>query len=204
MPQGYQYGLLVGTPEKPAFFRQKREGAGRVDRRARATASSTTARPTTVLFTGRAVLRRYRGTQLNDESVGSQMSLQQPDRGVHGQGKATPAAPPPTRPAACAPCSPPKTRRTPAANEAGACAHRSGQAAPEQQDHRAPQVRHPRGRSSSPAGGMASDSRLEVRHLKKSYGSRKVVKDVSLAVQQGRGRGPARPQWRGQDHLVST
>ena len=30
-----------------------------------------------------------------------------------------------------------------------------------------------------------SDSRLEVRHLAKSYGSRKVVKDVSLAVQKG-------------------
>ena len=38
---------------------------------------------------------------------------------------------------------------------------------------------------SSPPGGMASDSRLEVRGLKKSYGSRKVVKDVSLAVNKG-------------------
>jgi lipopolysaccharide export system ATP-binding protein len=33
------------------------------------------------------------------------------------------------------------------------------------------------------AGGVAS--RLEARHLQKSYGSRKVVKDVSLAVQKG-------------------
>ena len=30
-----------------------------------------------------------------------------------------------------------------------------------------------------------SDSRLEAKHLAKSYGSRKVVKDVSLSVQKG-------------------
>ena len=30
-----------------------------------------------------------------------------------------------------------------------------------------------------------ADSRLEARHLAKSYGSRKVVKDVSLSVQKG-------------------
>jgi lipopolysaccharide export system ATP-binding protein len=30
-----------------------------------------------------------------------------------------------------------------------------------------------------------STSRLEARHLKKSYGSRKVVQDVSIAVQKG-------------------
>ena len=32
---------------------------------------------------------------------------------------------------------------------------------------------------------QADSSRLEVRHLQKSYGSRKVVKDVSLVVQKG-------------------
>lgn len=39
----------------------------------------------------------------------------------------------------------------------------------------------------STAASTAADtsSRLEVRHLAKSYGSRKVVKDVSLAVQKG-------------------
>ncbi|RZJ01587.1 MAG: ATP-binding cassette domain-containing protein, partial [Haliea sp.] len=34
-------------------------------------------------------------------------------------------------------------------------------------------------------GASAMRSRLEVRHLQKSYGSRKVVKDVSLAVGKG-------------------
>jgi len=37
----------------------------------------------------------------------------------------------------------------------------------------------------SPEGAMAVHSRLEVRGLKKSYGSRKVVKDVSLSVDKG-------------------
>jgi lipopolysaccharide export system ATP-binding protein len=39
--------------------------------------------------------------------------------------------------------------------------------------------------SAGPAGDMASHSRLEVRGLKKAYGSRKVVKDVSLSVDKG-------------------
>jgi lipopolysaccharide export system ATP-binding protein len=37
----------------------------------------------------------------------------------------------------------------------------------------------------APQDGMAAHSRLEVRGLKKSYGSRKVVKDVSLSVDKG-------------------
>ena len=39
--------------------------------------------------------------------------------------------------------------------------------------------------ANSPQGVMATHSRLEVRGLKKSYGSRKVVKDVSLSVDKG-------------------
>ncbi len=71
-PQGNQYGLLLGTPEAPGFFRQKREGLeewieGEGDR------IEYDSKAQTVLFIGRAVLRRYRGTQLNDESVGSEI-----------------------------------------------------------------------------------------------------------------------------------
>ena len=40
-------------------------------------------------------------------------------------------------------------------------------------------------RSVQAAAPGASSSRLEVAHLAKSYGSRKVVKDVSLVVQKG-------------------
>ena len=39
--------------------------------------------------------------------------------------------------------------------------------------------------SAVPGAPSQQGSRLEVRHLAKSYGSRKVVKDVSLAVQKG-------------------
>ena len=71
-PQGNQFGLLLGTPEKPGFFRQKREGLdewieGEGDR------IEYDSKAETVLFVGRAVLRRYRGTQLNDVSEGSQI-----------------------------------------------------------------------------------------------------------------------------------
>jgi lipopolysaccharide export system protein LptA len=71
-PQGNQFGLLTGTPAAPGFFRQKREGLdewieGEGDR------IEYDSKAQTVLFTGRAVLRRYRGTQLNDQSVGSEI-----------------------------------------------------------------------------------------------------------------------------------
>jgi lipopolysaccharide export system protein LptA len=70
--QGNQFGELVGTGKAPSFFRQKREGLDewvegegeRVDYDSKAQ---------TVVFTGNATLRRYRGTQLNDESVGNQI-----------------------------------------------------------------------------------------------------------------------------------
>ena len=71
-PQGNQFGVLSGSPEALGYFRQKREGldefiegeAERIEYDSKAE---------TVVFTGRAVLRRYRGTQLNDESTGNQI-----------------------------------------------------------------------------------------------------------------------------------
>lgn len=65
--KGNQVGLLLGSP---GFFRQKREGldewvegeANRVDYDSQAQ---------TVVLTGNAVLRRYRGTQLNDDNQGN-------------------------------------------------------------------------------------------------------------------------------------
>lgn len=66
-PQGNQFGLVTG---KPAFFRQKREGVeefieGQADR------IDYDSKAETVRFTGAAQLRRYKGTQLNDETTGS-------------------------------------------------------------------------------------------------------------------------------------
>ncbi|WP_382327613.1 lipopolysaccharide transport periplasmic protein LptA [Hydrogenophaga sp. UC242_50] len=65
--QGNQFGIVHG---KPGFFRQKRdlvdefiEGTGqRIDYDGKAD---------TVRFTGNAVLKRFKGTQLNDETTGN-------------------------------------------------------------------------------------------------------------------------------------
>lgn len=69
---GNQFGVLVGTAKAPSFFRQKREG---VDEWVEGEGEKLDydSKAQTVVFTGNATLRRYRGTQLNDESVGSQI-----------------------------------------------------------------------------------------------------------------------------------
>jgi len=68
--QGNQVGVLTGTNASPGFFRQKREGLDewiegegvRIDYDSKSEI---------VRFTGSAVLRRYRGTQINDEARGN-------------------------------------------------------------------------------------------------------------------------------------
>ena len=64
--QGNQFGLVTG---RPASFRQKREG---VDEHIEGQAERIEydSKAETVRFSGQAVLRRYRGNQLNDETVG--------------------------------------------------------------------------------------------------------------------------------------
>ncbi len=67
--QGHQFGTVMAG-EKPAFFRQKRDGleefiegeAKRIDYDSLAD---------TVTFTGAAVLRRYKGAKLSDQTSGS-------------------------------------------------------------------------------------------------------------------------------------
>ena len=67
---GYQFGVITGTPDKPAFFRQKREAldeyieveSGQIDYDGRADV---------VKFTGKALLRRLRGAVLADEITGA-------------------------------------------------------------------------------------------------------------------------------------
>ncbi len=69
-PQGNQFGVVTGSAERPAFFRQKREGldehiegvADRIDYNGQTDV---------VRFENRAVLRRYRGSVLADETAGS-------------------------------------------------------------------------------------------------------------------------------------
>lgn len=68
--QGNQFGTIVGDEKAQGFFRQKREGLdewieGQGNR------IEYDSQKETVRFVGNAALRRFRGTQLNDESLGN-------------------------------------------------------------------------------------------------------------------------------------
>ncbi len=69
-PQGNQFGVVLGTPERRAFFRQKREGLDEYIE-GEALRIEYDSRAETVRFTDQAVLRRFRGTVLNDEARGA-------------------------------------------------------------------------------------------------------------------------------------
>ncbi len=72
-PEGYQKASVLAAPGKLAFYRKKREGQDefiegegeRIDY---------DSRTDVVKFTRQAVLRRYKGAQLADESTGSQIT----------------------------------------------------------------------------------------------------------------------------------
>lgn len=68
-PQGYQHGVVSGTPEALAFFRQKREGVDEYIE-GEAETISYDGRADTVRFEKKAQLRRFRGTALGDEITG--------------------------------------------------------------------------------------------------------------------------------------
>ena len=73
--QGNQFGVVTSAPGAQAFFRQKREGldehiegvADRIDYDGKSDS---------VTFTGHAVMRRYRGNTLADETAGSVITYQ--------------------------------------------------------------------------------------------------------------------------------
>lgn len=68
-PEGYQFGVAVGAPDKLAFFRQKREG---LDEFIEGEGETITydGRADTVTFARRAQLRRLRGSTVADEITG--------------------------------------------------------------------------------------------------------------------------------------
>jgi lipopolysaccharide export system protein LptA len=71
--EGFQYGNLTETAGKRAFFRQKREGLNEwIEGEAETIYYD--GKADTVTFTKNAVLRRYKGTALNDETTGSQIT----------------------------------------------------------------------------------------------------------------------------------
>jgi lipopolysaccharide export system protein LptA len=69
-PQGNQFGIVTAGPNLPAFFRQKRDG---VDEFIEGTGQRIEydSKADTVRFIGNAVMKRFKGTQLNDETTGS-------------------------------------------------------------------------------------------------------------------------------------
>lgn len=69
-PDGYQLGVATGSPDKLAFFRQKREA---LDEFIEGEGETITydGRADTVTFSRKAQLRRLRGTVLADEITGS-------------------------------------------------------------------------------------------------------------------------------------
>lgn len=69
-PQGHQFGIVLAGPAQPASYRQKRD---KVDEYIEGEAQRIEydGRADQVKFIGQAVLRRYRGTSLSDETAGS-------------------------------------------------------------------------------------------------------------------------------------
>ncbi|NVO05473.1 MAG: lipopolysaccharide transport periplasmic protein LptA [Rhodoferax sp.] len=68
-PDGYQFGVATGSPEKPAFYRQKREA---LDEFIEGEGETITydGRADTITFARRAQLRRLRGATVADEITG--------------------------------------------------------------------------------------------------------------------------------------
>ena len=69
-PEGNQYGLVTGSADSLAFFRQKRDGVDEF-MEGRGEVIDYDGRADTVVFKKRAELRRYRGTTLADEVTGA-------------------------------------------------------------------------------------------------------------------------------------
>ncbi|MDZ7890263.1 MAG: lipopolysaccharide transport periplasmic protein LptA [Rhodoferax sp.] len=69
-PEGYQFGLVTGSPDKQAFFRQKRDG---IDEYIEGEGDTIEydGKADTVRFVKKAQMRRLRGTTLADEVTGA-------------------------------------------------------------------------------------------------------------------------------------
>ena len=72
---GFQYGLITGTADKPAFFRQKRDGVDETLEGAGQTIAYD-GKTDTIRFTGDARLRRLRTGVLSDEISGAQITYE--------------------------------------------------------------------------------------------------------------------------------
>jgi lipopolysaccharide export system protein LptA len=125
-PEGYQFGVVTGSPETPAFFRQKREGLDEFIEGEGETIDYD-GKADVVKFIKKGQMRRYRGTVLADEVTGSLIVYENltdkfsvdggPSKGVTGTPNA-PAGrvramltPKPEGPAVASPATPPTSLR---------------------------------------------------------------------------------------------
>jgi lipopolysaccharide export system protein LptA len=94
-PDGYQYGLATALPGQLASFSQKREGLDETIQ-GEAERIEYDGRADTVRFVNHAVIRRYRGATLADETAGSLITydnLREVFSVSGGESAATPANP---------------------------------------------------------------------------------------------------------------
>jgi lipopolysaccharide export system protein LptA len=68
--EGNQYGTVLASPDKLGYYRQKREGKDEY-MEGEARRIEYDGKADVVKFIGQAVMRRYVGTKLNDETMGS-------------------------------------------------------------------------------------------------------------------------------------
>ena len=69
-PEGYQFGVVTAEPGKQAYYRQKRDGLDEYIEGESQTIEYD-GKADKVKFIGRAEMRRFRGSQVNDEVSGS-------------------------------------------------------------------------------------------------------------------------------------
>jgi lipopolysaccharide export system protein LptA len=90
-PEGYQFGTATAAPGKLAFFRQKREGLDEWIEGV-AEAIEYDGKADTVKFVKQAVLKRFKGTALNDETIGSTITYDNGTDVFTVEGGASPGA----------------------------------------------------------------------------------------------------------------
>ena len=72
-PEGYQKAIVIAPAGKLAFYRKKRDGVDEYIE-GEGLRIEYDSRPDVVKFIGNAVMRRYKGAVLSDESTGSQIN----------------------------------------------------------------------------------------------------------------------------------
>ena len=157
-PDGHHVALATGIATKPAMLPAKARWRRRVRSRAEADRLEYDSRADVVRFVGNAQVRRLRGASVADEVSGASITYDNAAEVFSCRRRHAAESG-----AACGPSS---------------CRAESAASAPAVPSDSADE-------RSCPPSPRASDSRLEAEGLQKTYGARKVVKDVHLAVGAG-------------------